>query len=61
MMEREHMVLATKDIGSSDDLYQLIDFLNRTLKDRDIMFGLTRSRTDREKYTVTIYRTDTCD
>lgn len=55
------MVLATKDIGTSDDLYQLIDFLNRTLKDRDIMFGLTRSRTDREKYTVTIYRTDTCD
>ncbi len=55
------MVIATKDIAPSDDLYLLIDFLNRTLKDRDIMFGLTQSRTDRAKYTVTIYRTDTCD
>ncbi|WP_082685524.1 YpmA family protein [Ferroacidibacillus organovorans] len=55
-MERADMILATKDVAISDDLYQLIDFLNRTLKDLDVIFGLSKSKVEEGKYTVTIYR-----
>ncbi|OPG16519.1 DUF4264 family protein [Ferroacidibacillus organovorans] len=55
-MERADMILATKDVAMSEDMYQLIDFLNRTLKDLNVIFGLSKSKTDDGKYTVTIYR-----
>ncbi len=29
-------------IKYQDDLYTLVDFLNRNLKDKDVMFGLSK-------------------
>ncbi len=51
-----HMIIATKDVDASADLYLLIDFLNRNLKDKDVIFGLSKSQ-EVGKFTVTIYRT----
>ncbi|MBU9723912.1 MULTISPECIES: YpmA family protein [Bacillaceae] len=39
------------------DLYKVVDGLNRTLKDRDLMFGLALDEKDHEKMIVTIYET----
>ncbi|UOF89683.1 YpmA family protein [Fodinisporobacter ferrooxydans] len=50
-------IIATKKVTATDDLYQLIDFLNRNLKDRDVVFGLSKSD-EANKLVVTIYRTE---
>lgn len=57
MDERAHRIIGAKDVTATDDLYVLVDFLNRTLKDRDVIFGLAKAQ-DEGKCTVTIYRTD---
>lgn len=57
MDERAHRVIGAKDVIASDDLYVLIDFLNRTLKEKDVIFGLAKAK-EEGKCTVTIYRTD---
>lgn len=51
------MVIASKDVAASQDLYMLVDFLNRNLKDKNVIFGLSKS-SEAGKYTVTIYRTE---
>ncbi len=56
-MDREHAVIATREVEGTADLYVLIDFLNRTLKDRNVIFGLAKAPAA-GKFTVTIYRTD---
>ncbi|MDI3327304.1 MAG: YpmA family protein [Alicyclobacillaceae bacterium] len=38
-----------------EDLYKLVDFLNRTLKDRGLVFGLARGEHSGE-YVLTVYR-----
>jgi len=35
-------------------MYKVIDFLNKNLKDRKIMFGLTKN-SDKNNLTITIY------
>ncbi len=55
-MDREHLILATQEVAASSDLYILIDFLNRTLKHKDLIFGLSKSQED-GKFTVTVYKT----
>ncbi|MCL5058293.1 MAG: YpmA family protein [Actinobacteria bacterium] len=47
-------LLATKSFAPYDDMYRVVDFLNKSLKDRQLMFGLTRDR-ESGKVTVTIY------
>ncbi|WP_425387215.1 YpmA family protein [Alteribacter aurantiacus] len=49
--------LATVKVSKSDDLYKVVDSLNRTLKERDLMFGLSLDEKDREKMVFTIYET----
>ncbi|MBM7094614.1 MULTISPECIES: YpmA family protein [Alteribacter] len=49
--------LATVKVSKSDDLYKVVDSLNRTLKERDLMFGLALDEEDREKMVFTIYET----
>ncbi|MFC4387634.1 YpmA family protein [Gracilibacillus marinus] len=49
--------LSTVKIKYSDDLYKVVDSLNRTLKEDDLMFGITLSEEDDEKAIFTIYRT----
>jgi len=56
-MESKIEVLSTVKILHSPDLYKIVDALNRTLKDRDLMFGLSLDREDQKKAIFTIYRT----
>lgn len=54
------MVIAARDVTATDDMYLLIDFLNRNLKEKDVIFGLSKAQ-EAGKYTVTIYRAGTCE
>lgn len=50
-------LLASLTVKRADDLYKVVDLLNRTLKRNDLMFGLALDREDSEKMVFTIYRT----
>ncbi|SNZ10323.1 Protein of unknown function [Terribacillus aidingensis] len=57
-MENNKMeTLSTVRVQYSSDLYKLVDSLNRTLKEKDLMFGLALDEEDHEKAIFTIYRT----
>ncbi|UCZ55288.1 YpmA family protein [Bacillus shivajii] len=50
--------LATVKIDKHHELYKVVDMLNRTLKDRDLMFGLALDEdNESEKMVFTIYET----
>ncbi|MFD2655405.1 MULTISPECIES: YpmA family protein [Gracilibacillus] len=49
--------LSTVQLTYADDLYKIVDSLNRTLKEENLMFGLTLSEDNDEKAIFTIYRT----
>ncbi|SER12542.1 Protein of unknown function [Gracilibacillus ureilyticus] len=57
MNQSKIITLSTVKINYSEDLYKIVDSLNRTLKEDDLMFGLTLSEEDHEKAVFTIYRT----
>ncbi len=44
--------LASLSINEFDELYRLVDLLNRTVKDRGLLFGLAKGK---EGITFTIY------
>ncbi|PWW30327.1 uncharacterized protein DUF4264 [Cytobacillus oceanisediminis] len=56
-MESKIEVLSTVKIQQSPDLYKVVDALNRTLKEKDLMFGLALDQEDQNKAIFTIYRT----
>ena len=56
-MESKIEVLSTVKILNSPDLYKIVDALNRTLKEKDLMFGLALDQNDQNKAIFTIYRT----
>lgn len=56
-MESKIEVLSTVKIQNSPDLYKIVDSLNRTLKKKDLMFGLALDQEDQNKAIFTIYRT----
>lgn len=56
-MEQKITVLSTVKIERSPDLYKIVDALNRTLKEQDLMFGLARDDKEENKMVFTIYRT----
>ncbi|WP_078576835.1 YpmA family protein [Salipaludibacillus agaradhaerens] len=49
--------LASVAVERSDDLYKIVNSLNRTLKKRDLMFGLAVDETNNQKMIFTIYET----
>lgn len=54
-MEKEQKglkIIAQKELSNNPELYKLIDFLNKNLKEKNIIFGLSM---DGEKMTVSIY------
>jgi hypothetical protein len=57
LVEGKVEVLSTVTIQQSPDLNKIVDSLNRTLKHKDLMFGLALDREDQEKAIFTIYRT----
>ncbi|BAB05412.1 YpmA family protein [Halalkalibacterium halodurans] len=50
-------LISTVKIDKSKDLYKIVDALNRTLKEDDLMFGLSLDKKDEEKMVFSIYRT----
>ncbi|MDQ0205956.1 YpmA family protein [Alkalicoccobacillus murimartini] len=50
-------VLSTVKIQKAPDVYKVVDSLNRTLKDRDLLFGLALDEDDDQKMVFTIYKT----
>jgi len=48
-LESKIEVLSTVKIQNSADLYKIIDGLNRTLKKKDLMFGLALDNEDQNK------------
>lgn len=50
-------LLSTVKIEKCRDAYKLVDSLNRTLKEKDLMFGLALDHEDEEKMVFTIYDT----
>ena len=57
-MEREEKdglrLIARKTFQASDELIKVVDFLNKHLKDKKVIFGLTKDREGREM-TINIY------
>lgn len=49
-------VIATKTLKTNDELYVLVDFLNKSLKEHNIIFGLTKD-SETGTMSVTIYET----
>ncbi|WP_083511974.1 YpmA family protein [Amphibacillus sediminis] len=49
--------LSTVKLQHNPELYKIVDSLNRTLKDDDLMFGLALDEEDNETAVFTIYRT----
>lgn len=56
-MESKIEIVSTVTVDHSDDLYKIVDLLNRTLKRNDLMFGLALEQEDKSKAVFTIYRT----
>lgn len=52
MGDRGLVVLGQAAFMLEGEVHQLVTFLNKTLKDRDLIFGLTRSE---GVYSMTIY------
>ncbi|WP_088102175.1 YpmA family protein [Halalkalibacter urbisdiaboli] len=57
MEQQKVEVLSTVRVNKASDLYKIVDSLNRTLKEQDLMFGLALDQKNEEKMVFTIYRT----
>lgn len=47
-------LIAHKSFPAYEDMYKVVDFLNKNLKDKKIMFGLTENDKD-NTMTISIY------
>jgi hypothetical protein len=56
-LESKIELLSTVKVDRSADLYKIVDTLNRTLKYRDLMFGLALDEKDSNQMVFTIYKT----
>ena len=49
-------LISVKTFKSYDEMYKVVDFLNKNLKDRKVIFGLTKD-TQQGTMTISIYET----
>jgi len=49
-------LIATKTVPEWEHLYKVVDFLNKNIKDKNIIIGLSKCRTENQMV-VTIYET----
>jgi hypothetical protein len=49
-------VIGTIELTATEDLYMLVDFLNRNLKDKQVVFGLAKAPDAPGKMVLTLYR-----
>ncbi|MEG3070736.1 MAG: YpmA family protein [Peptococcaceae bacterium] len=47
-------LIAIKSFKTYDDMYKVVDFLNKTLKDKGVIFGLTKNKLN-ETMSISIY------
>lgn len=47
-------IIAHKSFNEYNEMYKVVDFLNKSLKEKNVIFGLTKKG---EKMTITIYET----
>ncbi|MHB8158301.1 MAG: YpmA family protein [Desulfocucumaceae bacterium] len=47
-------LIATKSFTAYEEMYRVVDFLNKSLKDKNLMFGLTKDR-ESGNMTITVY------
>lgn len=52
MEERALEIKAIKEFDYNLELYRVVDFLNKSLKDKDLIFGIKKKD---EKMIITIY------
>ncbi len=50
-------LIALKHFAPWDELYQVVDFLNKSLKDRHLMFGLKKDEQTKQM-TITVYEVE---
>ena len=48
-------LIATQRVGVNGELYKVVDFLNKNLKDYRLMFGLTKKE---DKMMISIYEVE---
>ncbi|EGW38059.1 MULTISPECIES: YpmA family protein [unclassified Desulfosporosinus] len=48
-------LIATQRIGVNSELYKVVDFLNKNLKDHRLMFGLTKKE---DKMVISVYEVE---
>ncbi|RPF49683.1 uncharacterized protein DUF4264 [Thermodesulfitimonas autotrophica] len=49
-------LIATRSFKECEELYRVVDFLNKTLKEKRVLFGLTKDSA-RGEMTISIYET----
>ncbi|WP_334110459.1 YpmA family protein [Thermodesulfitimonas autotrophica] len=49
-------LIATRSFKECEELYRVVDFLNKTLKEKRVLFGLTKDSAKGEM-TISIYET----
>ena len=47
-------LMAVKSFALYEEMYKVVDFLNKTLKEKRIMFGLTKDK-EKGKMVISIY------
>ncbi len=50
-------LIGTVKVDKTEDLYKIVDILNKTLKYDDLMFGLAKDEEETNKMVFSIYRT----
>lgn len=46
--------IATRTLKAHDELYKVVDFLNKTLKHKKLIFGLTKNNAE-DTMTISVY------
>ena len=49
-------LIALKSFSMHQDMYKVVDFLNKSLKDKNLMFGMTKNSGE-NTLTISIYET----
>ncbi|MFX4260686.1 YpmA family protein [Pelotomaculum propionicicum] len=47
-------LIASKSFKSYDEMYRVVDFLNKTLKDKKVIFGLTKDKSN-DTMSISVY------
>lgn len=58
MDNQKMMIIGTHVCTAVDDLYLLVDFLNRNLRGKDVIFGLAKHPDEVGKMVITLYRSE---